>query len=165
MRLLATLRVVLTSLLCWLSLTGVVHGAEKLDPVTKANLLGQVSGTSAGGIAHEYTMTSGRLSKVPVSWVFSGMLSISSDGTGTGCCGNHCTQRGSRLDVRAMCVNAESTADECDPALFVHKQDFHLIEGEGWRKVGKESVFFNNDSPIVGERNAYASLNVCGSSM
>ncbi|WP_036243327.1 hypothetical protein [Methylobacter luteus] len=161
MKPLAMTRVILTSLCYWLISAGIGYGVEKLDPEAKVNLSGQVSGTSEGGIAYEYTMTSGRLSKVPVSWVFSGMLTVGGNVAGTGCCGRRCTQTGSRLDIRAKCVNVNTAADECDPALFVHKQDFHAREG-GRRQKGNESVFFNNDSSVVGERNAYVSLNVCG---
>lgn len=63
----------------------------------------------------EYEMTSGRRSKLPVSYLWSGRFTV----TGT----RSCTIGGNNVRIRARCLSKGAPADECDPGLVVARRD------------------------------------------
>jgi hypothetical protein len=110
---------------------------DNLDALPTVSFSVTTPSGARGSLASEYTMEGGRLNKVPVSWVWRGVL----------------TSASTRVAFRARC--AGSTApDVCDPALLVYKRTVKQLAGPPVvEQYGPWRVYVNSDSPNAGTSN------------
>jgi hypothetical protein len=129
---------------------------ERTEPL---NLVGATPGQSRTGVDYEYDMTEGRLNKVPVSWVFSGVVT-QSGGSKPACCGPGRSLPGALIEFRARCVDPDAPADVCDPALYVYWKNMRSTDSGATWSVMSTGVSVNNDAH-ASTRDAYVSVTNC----
>jgi hypothetical protein len=93
---------------------------------------------------YEYAMTQGRLSKLPLSYVWAGRFSEVGPGAG------QCVT----VEVRARCEDSAAAQDECDPGLYVARESL------GWFSNERLAGRYVND--MAGSREPIVDFQLCG---